>query len=46
MNSTELRDAFYHLGYMLPTSVLQLIISQYDDGTDKTLELCFDSFLE
>ncbi|XP_010510769.1 PREDICTED: probable calcium-binding protein CML48 [Camelina sativa] len=46
MNSTELRDAFYHLGYMLPTSVLQLIQTQFDDGTGKTVELCFDSFLE
>ncbi|KAL1204124.1 putative calcium-binding protein CML48 [Cardamine amara subsp. amara] len=46
MNSTALRDAFFHLDYMLPTSVLQLMISQFDDGTGKNVELCFDSFLE
>ncbi|CAH8263891.1 unnamed protein product [Arabidopsis lyrata] len=46
INATELRDAFFHLGYMLPTSVLQLIVSQFDDGTGKTVDLCFDSFLE
>lgn len=46
MNSTELRDAFYQLGYMLPSSVLQLIVSQFDDGTRKSVDLCFDSFLE
>ncbi|CAH2047904.1 unnamed protein product, partial [Thlaspi arvense] len=40
MNSSELKDAFYHLGYMLPASVLQLILSHYDD------DLCFDGFLE
>lgn len=47
MNALELRDAFYHLGYMLPTSVLQLIISsQFDDATGNTVDLCFDRFLE
>lgn len=47
MNALELRDAFYHLGYMLPSSVLQLIIlSQLDDGTGNTVDLCFDRFLE
>lgn len=46
MDSTELRDALYHLGYMLPTSVLQLIITQYDDGSGKRVDLCFDSFIE
>ncbi|CDY31179.1 hypothetical protein HID58_052599 [Brassica napus] len=47
MNPLELRDAFYHLGYMLPSSVLQLIIlSQLDDGTGNTVDLCFDRFLE
>ncbi|XP_010521648.1 PREDICTED: probable calcium-binding protein CML48 [Tarenaya hassleriana] len=46
MDSTELKDALYHLGYMLPSSVLQLIITQYDDGRGQRVELCFDSFLE
>ncbi|KAG7637656.1 putative calcium-binding protein CML48 [Arabidopsis thaliana] len=46
MNSTQLRDAFYNLGCVLPTSVHQLIVSQFDDGTGKTVDLCFDSFLE
>ncbi|CAA7019022.1 unnamed protein product [Microthlaspi erraticum] len=46
MSSLELRDAFYQLGYMIPSSVLQLIISNFDDGTGKTVDLCFDTFLE
>ncbi|ESQ51187.1 hypothetical protein EUTSA_v10017930mg [Eutrema salsugineum] len=45
--SLDLRDAFYHLGCMLPTTVLELIIaSQFDEKTGKTGELCFHRFLE
>ncbi|KAB2015217.1 hypothetical protein ES319_D08G009500v1 [Gossypium barbadense] len=36
----ELRDALYSLGYAIPPSVLQLLISKYDNG------LNFDSFVE
>lgn len=42
----ELRDALYGLGYMVPGSVLQLLISKYDNGSGGKVELDFDSFVE
>lgn len=42
----ELRDALYGLGYMVPGSVLQLLISKYDNGSGRKVELDFDSFVE
>ena len=42
----ELRDALYGLGYMVPGSVLQLLISKYDNGSNRRVELDFDSFVE
>lgn len=42
----ELRDALYSLGYAIPSSVLQLLISKYDDGSGRKAELNFDSFIE
>ncbi|KAK4358583.1 hypothetical protein RND71_020812 [Anisodus tanguticus] len=43
---TELRDALYSLGYMVPPSVLEVLISRYTDGSGRRPELCFDSFVE
>ncbi|KAL2899424.1 putative calcium-binding protein CML48 [Bienertia sinuspersici] len=42
----ELRDALYSLGYAVPPSVLQLLISRYDSGTGRKTHLSFDSFIE
>ncbi|KAK4482706.1 hypothetical protein RD792_009873 [Penstemon davidsonii] len=42
----ELRDALYTLGYALPPSVLQVLISRYDNGSGRRVELTFDSFVE
>ncbi|KAF5744874.1 calcium-binding protein CML48 [Tripterygium wilfordii] len=42
----ELRDAFYSLGCVIPSSVLQVLISKYDDGSGRSIELNFDSFIE
>lgn len=42
----ELRDALYSIGYALPPSVLQVLISRYDDGSGLRVELNFDSFIE
>ncbi|PKI53695.1 hypothetical protein CRG98_025936 [Punica granatum] len=42
----ELRDALYSLGYAVPPSVLQVLISRYDDGSCQRVELNFDSFIE
>ncbi|BFG34767.1 hypothetical protein CerSpe_210410 [Prunus speciosa] len=42
----ELRDALYSLGLAIPPSVLQLLISKYDDGSGSRVELNFDSFVE
>ncbi|XVE59573.1 hypothetical protein DITRI_Ditri05aG0056900 [Diplodiscus trichospermus] len=42
----ELRDALYSLGYAIPPSVLQLLISKYDNGSGSKVELNFDSFVE
>ncbi|KAF3439418.1 hypothetical protein FNV43_RR17696 [Rhamnella rubrinervis] len=43
---TELRDALYSIGYVIPQPVLQLLISKYDNGGGQRDELNFDSFLE
>nr|GME05904.1 probable calcium-binding protein CML48 [Ipomoea batatas] len=45
IDATELRDALYSLGYMVPPSVLQLLVSRYDGGNGRA-ELNFDSFVE
>ncbi|QCE09468.1 probable calcium-binding protein CML48 [Vigna unguiculata] len=42
----ELRDALYGIGYAVPGSVLQLLLSKYGDGSGRRVELCFDSFVE
>ena len=42
----ELRDALYGLGYAVPGSVLQLLISKYDNRSGQRVELDFDSFVE
>ncbi|KAF7805714.1 putative calcium-binding protein CML48 [Senna tora] len=42
----ELRDALYGIGYAVPASVLQLLISKYGDGSGRRVELGFDSFVE
>ncbi|KAK9153671.1 hypothetical protein Sjap_001151 [Stephania japonica] len=43
---TELRDALYSLGYAVPPSVLQVLMSKYDNGSGRRVELNFDSFVE
>ncbi|XP_058779697.1 probable calcium-binding protein CML48 [Vicia villosa] len=42
----ELRDALYGIGYAVPASVLQLLLSKYSDGSSRRVELGFDSFVE
>ncbi|PIA59096.1 hypothetical protein AQUCO_00400152v1 [Aquilegia coerulea] len=46
IDTLELRDALYSLGYAVPSSVLQVLISKYDDGNGRRGELNFDSFVE
>ncbi|XP_076888627.1 putative calcium-binding protein CML48 [Bidens hawaiensis] len=46
IDAAELRDALYSLGYAVPPSVLQLLISKYDDHSERRVELSFDSFVE
>lgn len=46
IDATELRDALYGLGYAVPPSVLQLLISHYDNRSGRKVELNFDSFVE
>ncbi|KAI3688104.1 hypothetical protein L1987_81812 [Smallanthus sonchifolius] len=46
IDATELRDALYSLGFAIPPSVLQLLISKYDDQSGRRVELSFDSFVE
>ncbi|XP_068663660.1 probable calcium-binding protein CML48 [Aristolochia californica] len=46
IDSFELRDALYSLGYMIPPSVLQVLISKYDDGSGRRGALDFDDFVE
>ncbi|XP_039034371.1 probable calcium-binding protein CML48 [Hibiscus syriacus] len=45
IDSMELRDALYSLGYTVPPPVFQVLISKYDNGSGK-VELDFDSFVE
>ncbi|KAI3984619.1 hypothetical protein MKX01_003982 [Papaver californicum] len=46
IDSMELKDALLSLGYAVPPSVLQLLISKYDDGSGRRSGLNFDSFVE
>lgn len=46
IDAAELKDALYSVGYALPPSVLQVLISRYDDGSGRRVELNFDSFVE
>ncbi|KAJ9699517.1 hypothetical protein PVL29_008217 [Vitis rotundifolia] len=46
IDSMELKDALYSLGYAVPPSVLQVLISKYDDQSGRRVELNFDSFVE
>ncbi|KAL6342083.1 hypothetical protein AAG906_038562 [Vitis piasezkii] len=46
IDSMELKDALYSLGYAVPPSVLQVLISKYDDRSGRRVELNFDSFVE
>lgn len=46
IDATELRDALYSLGYMVPPSVFEVLISRYTAGSGRRPELCFDSFVE
>ncbi|KAA8544247.1 hypothetical protein F0562_022259 [Nyssa sinensis] len=46
IDAFELRDALYSLGFAIPASVLQILISRYDDGSGRRVELNFDSFIE
>ncbi|KAE9584180.1 putative EF-hand domain pair protein [Lupinus albus] len=41
----ELRDALYGIGYAIPGSVLQLLLSKYGDGSGRRVELGFDNLL-
>ncbi|KAK7402058.1 hypothetical protein VNO78_14020 [Psophocarpus tetragonolobus] len=42
----ELRDALYGIGYAIPASALQLLLSKYGDGSGRRVELGFDSFVQ
>ncbi|KAL6005309.1 hypothetical protein ACLOJK_005873 [Asimina triloba] len=46
IDPTELRDALYSLGYAIPPSVLQVLISKYEDRNGHRGALNFDSFVE
>ncbi|KAI4334230.1 hypothetical protein L6164_018946 [Bauhinia variegata] len=46
IDQLELRDALYGIGYTIPASVLQILISRYGDGSGRKAELGFDSFVE
>lgn len=48
IDAKELKDALYSLGYAVPPSVLQVLVSRYDDGRGRgrKVELNFDSFVE
>ncbi|KAL9269790.1 putative calcium-binding protein CML48 [Drosera capensis] len=46
IDANELRDALHSLGYAVPPSVLQFLISHYDDRSGRKIELGFDSFIE
>ncbi|XP_047307714.1 probable calcium-binding protein CML48 [Impatiens glandulifera] len=46
IDATELKDALYSLGYALPQSVLQVLLSRYENASSRRVELNFDSFVE
>ncbi|XP_022142689.1 probable calcium-binding protein CML48 [Momordica charantia] len=46
IDALEMRDALYGLGYAVPSSVLQLLSSLYDDHCGGRVEYNFDSFVE
>ncbi|KAI7731432.1 hypothetical protein M8C21_007802 [Ambrosia artemisiifolia] len=46
IDAAELKEALYSLGYAVPPSVLQVLISKYDDQSGRRVELSFDSFVE
>ncbi|XP_058087207.1 probable calcium-binding protein CML48 [Magnolia sinica] len=46
IDSLELRDALLSLGYAVPPSVLQVLMSKYDDRSGRRGALNFDSFVE
>ncbi|KVH90720.1 probable calcium-binding protein CML48 [Cynara cardunculus var. scolymus] len=46
IDAAELRDALYSLGYAVPPSVLQVLISKYDEQKGQRVDLSFDSFVE
>ncbi|KAL3530388.1 hypothetical protein ACH5RR_009710 [Cinchona calisaya] len=46
IDATELRDALNSIGYAVPPSVFQVLISRYDEGNGRRVELNFDSFVE
>lgn len=46
IHSTELRDALRSLGYVVPPSVTEVIITQYSDGKGGREALNFDNFAE
>lgn len=46
IDSAELRDALLSLGYAVPPSVIQVLISKYGDGRYGRSALNFDSFVE
>lgn len=46
IDAAELRDGLYSLGYAVPPTVLQVLISKYDEQRGQRVELSFDSFVE
>lgn len=46
VDAMELKDALYSLGYAVPPSVLQVLVSRYDNGSGRRVELDFDCFVE
>jgi len=46
IDSAELKDALLSLGYAVPPSVIQVLISKYNDGRGGRGSLNFDSFVE
>lgn len=46
IDSSELRDALLSIGYAVPPSVLQVLVSKYNDGKTGKGALSFDSFVE
>uniref|UniRef100_A0A0D9XAU6 EF-hand domain-containing protein n=1 Tax=Leersia perrieri TaxID=77586 RepID=A0A0D9XAU6_9ORYZ len=46
IDSDELREALRSLGYAVPPSVLELLISNYNNGSSRRGALDFDNFVE